>query len=493
MHEIRRVQNFNREARALNQPQIKAANEWLYERIEDFKRGLLNGYAETSIKQRIRFLKEKGFIQEKPSPNKFDKTRYYRLSVKAVQESIDAWWSMDNEESEEAETIENSDQTNLTLDQTVVTLEESNLSFDYISNNRSNNSLPPTPQGEQEGERTFGFEIRQESSQITATLLGQSEATQLTNQIVVKADIAPARVDPFFNRRRDPKDISWDWLPDGPWRTEEGKLEPEFWTAVATRWVQERGGDIHGKKVNVLKHFRNDPTNLVIEWEWYQTLTIHKAANIQTRKINGLDTAKDEQEIIKHSAALKELPNEMRVTGVKTSDKLVEEVAGYATPYVHQAARPISATPQLESVATVTEDAWDKIAADMDDMESLAMSETPQHSAPEGAENHEAYKQIVKPEDRDYWAKISQQGNKPSTYSTPVISAQQIKEQVGQINKTRLATSAEVKAKKLERSRIEFWNNQLRSGNADAIALTHEQVKKAGYIIVNGQVEDVEF
>lgn len=334
--------------------------------------------------------------------------------------------------------------------------------------------LPPTPQGEEEGERNFGFEIRQEAQLVTKT--------------VVKTDIAPIKVDPFFNRRRDPKDISWDWLPDGPWRSQEGKVEPEFWIAVAKRWVKEHGGDIHEKKVNVLKHFRNDPTNLVIEWEWYQSTTIHRAANIQTRKVNGLDTTADEQEITKHSSALKKLPQEMRVTESKTPGKLIEEVAGYATKYIEQV-ECTQETPMIESVATVTEDIWDKVKAETDEYESSVTT------APEGAENAQMYKHSVDMEARAYFEKLDQQKRQSaiipiSTESLdgPGLIAQQIKK----LASSKSMPKANEQDRK-EKTRLSHWNNLLSTGLPSVMAEAEQQVRKAGYIVVDGKVIEPEF
>ena len=130
-----------------------------------------------------------------------------------------------------------------------------------------------------------------------------------------------------FAKKSTPAEIEWKWLPDGPWKNEEGKLDSAFQTALAQRWLKAHGGDIHGKKTNVLKHFRNEPTNLPIEWEWYQNTILHKAANIETRKLAGIDTTTDEQEILKHQRAGTELPQEMRVTQERSPEEVLQQTA----------------------------------------------------------------------------------------------------------------------------------------------------------------------
>ncbi len=137
--------------------------------------------------------------------------------------------------------------------------------------------------------------------------------------------------DPFFNQKLTPTETSWHWLPDGPWKTEEGKLDSAFQTAIAQRWVKTHGGDIHEKRTNVLKHFRNELTNLPIEWEWYQNLTLHKASNIQIRKESGVDTTAEEQEIVKHRRAGTSLPEELRVTEERSPAEVLQEVAPHTS------------------------------------------------------------------------------------------------------------------------------------------------------------------
>ena len=135
------------------------------------------------------------------------------------------------------------------------------------------------------------------------------------------------KTEPFFNRKPTPTQIEWKWLPDGAWKTEQGTLDYNFHSAIAKRWMEVHGGDFHDKMVNVLKHFRNNPTNLPIEWEWYQNKILHKAANIGTRKAAGIDTTTDEKEILKHHRAGTELPQEMRVTEKRSPKEILQEVA----------------------------------------------------------------------------------------------------------------------------------------------------------------------
>lgn len=171
----------------------------------------------------------------------------------------------------------------------------------------------------------------QEKSESAKTELENEQekepATSGLNNTSSKKVAASAQIEPFFNRKPTSNEIEWNWLPDGPWKNEQGKLDSTFHNAIAQRWLKEHGGDIHAKRANVLKHFRNEPTNLSIEWEWYQTSILHKAGSIQIRKQAGIDTTADEQEIIKHQRAGAELPEELRVSEERSPEKVLEEVA----------------------------------------------------------------------------------------------------------------------------------------------------------------------
>ncbi|ARV58089.1 hypothetical protein BZZ01_05070 [Nostocales cyanobacterium HT-58-2] len=170
-------------------------------------------------------------------------------------------------------------------------------------------------------------EVEETNPHLLATLDNDSESLQLTSTPIVKANIPACGHDPFYDKRVDSKDIQWNWLPSGPWKTEQGKLDFNFHTAIAQKWIKEHGGDLHEKRANVLKHFKKDPANIPIEWEWYQNTVLHKAANIQTRKLAGIDTTFEEQEILKHQRAAARLPQEMRVSEGLPPEQVLEQIA----------------------------------------------------------------------------------------------------------------------------------------------------------------------
>ncbi|YAF99007.1 MAG: hypothetical protein AB3A66_28845 (plasmid) [Nodularia sp. CChRGM 3473] len=261
------------------------------------------------------------------------------------------------------------------LIETEITTETTSLSL--------NPSLTPknSEKEREEKKAEFGFQIPQEepNSSSRASLSEKTETSQLTNKPIMEGIVPPPPSDPFFkNRRTNPKDIAWDWLPDGPWRNEEGKLDTEFQIALANRWMKEYGGDLHVNKAKVLKHFRNDPTNLPIEWEWYQSTFVHRVVNIQTRRSHGMDTTREEQQIAKQARASVLLPQQMRVTQPQTPTEVVEQVASYALPHLQQ--NVVSIAPAHLSALEPPTDEF-------------------------GANNPEAYSiQSATPEEIEFWA-----------------------------------------------------------------------------------------
>ena len=249
--------------------------------------------------------------------------------------------------------------------------EISNLSIyrDFIETSLETSSLSLNPSlipnhSEEEKEKEekkveFGFQIPiQSMNSSLPSLLNLTKTLQPTSKPIMKANVPPSPPDPFFSsERKKPHDVVWDWLPDGPWRNDEGKLDVEFHIALASRWMKDYGGDLHANKAKVLKHFRNDPTNLPIEWEWYQSTFIHRVVNIQTRRQHGLDTAPDEQLVTKQARAVLPLPQQMRVTGLQTPNQVALQVASYALPNLVQNLVSIASvqhsTPELPRPETL--------------------------------------------------------------------------------------------------------------------------------------------
>ncbi len=167
---IKEVRSYNTMAKKLKQPEMNEPTLWLYERVADFREGLLNdpkfrkavgrpgtGSADTHIKASLKFLHKKGFISWRASRQKCDNTKEYLLNTSVVQKAIDAWW----EHQQSAESLEKSDESDLTDHESDLTDHESDLTdhesdlTDIFTNSQSislpknsyysSNEAPPKP------------------------------------------------------------------------------------------------------------------------------------------------------------------------------------------------------------------------------------------------------------------------------------------------------------------------------------------------------------
>nr|MDZ8285243.1 hypothetical protein [Nostoc sp. ChiSLP01] len=368
----------------------------------------------------------------------------------------------------------------------------------------------PTPHPKKEGEKNFGFEIPKEvAPQSLATLSQESKINQLATQSLVKADIPLGRPDPFFNKRVDPSECIWNWLPDGPWKTQDGKLDSEFQLAIAKRWVKEYGGDLHVKKGDVLKHFKKDPANLAIEWEWYQETFLHRVANIEVRKLGGMDTTADEQSIIKQARAVLPLPESMRVTESKNPLQVIEQAADYAMPTIAESlsdgdrrlncfkAEESTQPKQLEAGSAVSNDIWDTVALSVKEQE-----QSWQELAPEGSENALMYTTTpVKQEQTDYFRQLAEKQRlsaKPINVE-PISSVQEARARINVLtsSKSMPAVIDEDRQRFKEQEKLgrklTYWNSLLQSGIPSAIADVERQARAQGYVVIDGQVSEVDF
>lgn len=452
---------------------------------KEFEEMLLGLATEKHIRKRLHELEQLGFIHTR-QPIAHRKSFEYRFMTSAVQEALNKLNGQTTVGLGESQRSND----RWASGQTTVGTEESQRSNDRSTIYRKNlikedqEESPLTPQGERE-RGSFGFEIPESSVPNTpASLESKSESLHLTTSQSMKTITPAAPQDPFFAKHRRSSDVVWDWLPEGPWKI-GGKLCSSFLDAIAHRWVKDYGGDVHTNKLKVQKHFRNDPTNLPIEWEWYQSTYLHKAANVQTRKAHGIDTAKDEQEIINHVAAFNPLPDEVRVTRTQSATQFIGDVAPYATHSIATAqAQPVA---QLESVATVEDDVWETIAQQTSEWEEQQQTQT----VPEGADNPAAYQNVVKADDRDFWANLHKNSSEtiaPTQSPAPISIAQLV------AAKSMPEWDREKEnQQKRTRTKLEYWNELLASGIPSVIADVECQARAQGYVVIDGQISEVDF
>ena len=98
-------------------------------------------------------------------------------------------------------------------------------------------------------------------------------------------------------RSNNPQSINWQWLPDGTWKTAEGKLDPNFHEWLAQEFIKNFGTEnIYKAKADVLSYFRNDPCKLPIRWEQYHEEYLAKTQNIKLRLDNHCQISPEQQQ-----------------------------------------------------------------------------------------------------------------------------------------------------------------------------------------------------
>lgn len=159
--EVERVKSWNKTAVKNGKKPKAIPTLWLYETIDDFRSGLLEGYGQTYIKTRLKWLNDWGYIRYRSSNGKFDQTREYFLEIEVIQSALDGWNRLNNAILDESnltdgQNDQKSDESNLTLVGQNCLLDESKLVSDQESNltsllyikSQSSSHSPLPPKGE---------------------------------------------------------------------------------------------------------------------------------------------------------------------------------------------------------------------------------------------------------------------------------------------------------------------------------------------------------
>lgn len=122
---------------------------------------------------------------------------------------------------------------------------------------------------------------------------------------------------PVENCRRVGSFSPLDWLPDGPWKLPDGKLDPHFREAIASDWVTRFGGRLEQRLADVLAHFKKDPANLAIRWEQYAREYGERYESARTIIAAGgaLDPQYQQRLLKNHRAVAVSLPEELELVG----------------------------------------------------------------------------------------------------------------------------------------------------------------------------------
>ena len=152
----------------------------------------------------------------------------------------------------------------------------------------------------------------------------------------------------FKHRAANPKQTNMDrlqealnWIPDGVWCTEPGKLDPEFLKWSVIWWMGKFDcKDEYDAKANVLAYYKNDLTKLVIRWEQYSNTYLAKYKNADLRLSHGCKVDEKEEKELKNNvrAIIKPLPPEMSY-----EDKQLQQTSNSVTQ--------LDPTPETKKIA----------------------------------------------------------------------------------------------------------------------------------------------
>lgn len=462
-----------------------------------------------SIRKAIKWLESKGFISIHSNPNKryaFDKTRYFQFYPDLINEWIsglsDNLPSMSKNQSR-------------SLENQLPQSENASAITEHTPENASEHNPPLPPQGERGCEKKFGFEIPEEPMpKSSASLLSQPEITHEVASTIVETTIAtpteiqktsgyihPAvRMESRFNLKQTVRQQRRDYLEasahpslvfseNTPWLEPNSTPENPIFHKPFISWggeclmkfsqktVERAEGDYETKLIN-------DPRKISIEWRTYNKTLTHKAAVIAARINNDVTVGQDELEnLAKHQRAFTE------VTPESTEN---------IDPKILASAQQPSAKPRLlESVATVSDDVWDTIAATTQQEQAQFIK------PPEGATDTQMYTRTAKPEDADYFRNLHEkktlmQNQNPE--SQPPQDSEELKNKIrGLIEHKAMKTPSnderhQMKMQEALNRKLAHWNALLESGIPSVIADVEKQAKAQGYEIMDGQiVEAVDF
>jgi DNA-binding Lrp family transcriptional regulator len=150
----------------------------------------------------------------------------------------------------------------------------------------------------------------------------------------------------------NPQQIMWQWLPDGEWKTDDGKLDPNFQEWLANEFIKNFGTEnIHKAKADVLSYFRNDPCKLPIRWEQYHQEYLSKAQNIKLRIDHGCQiSSEQQQQTIARLNAVRPVSSEQSVSAISSTPvqppvrKMIEQSVENITAEIIE---PKTSSPQI--------------------------------------------------------------------------------------------------------------------------------------------------
>ena len=216
------------------------------------------------------------------------------------------------------------------------------------------------------------FKQEQTSQLVEAEIIDQQTETvstsdkETTTAIVANQNLSQGEVysacstfeAKFKHRAANPKQTNMDrlqealnWVPEGVWCTEPGKLDPEFLKWSVSWWMGKFDcKDEYDAKGNVLAYYKNDLSKLVIRWEQYSNTYLAKYKNADLRLSHGCTVGEKEEKELKDNvrAVTKQLPTEMSYEG-KQLQQNTNSVA--SLPEVQQNRTLVESIPNQNPIA----------------------------------------------------------------------------------------------------------------------------------------------
>ena len=280
-------------------------------------------------------------------------------------------------------------------------------------------TLPPTPlTGEEREELPEGSQEEDVAVTVTVTPLETAETStnsDLTQQSLVRVNVSPRdandsqpqikKYDPALGMvaeedRRTRQQQQFDWVPDGEWKTPDGRLDPGFVDWLAKQWVRNFGGDIHAKRRDVLLHFKKDAANVAIAWDSYHREALHRVAVVATSVASGMSESHLAKEVAHVQPYLKAAATPTQYSPVAyTMPAAVQEFTPQLGAAIEQRISGVSAP---EIIGSLPASSPDNPAPDLGEINESVINESV-----------EAYKPFVAPsvdseEQRENLKRLSQ-------------------------------------------------------------------------------------
>jgi len=319
--EIERIEQQNAEAIKNGGQITPVPSEWLYEKIQTFVDAICGTFKRNKVIEALKLLKNKGFIESKPSSIPRDQTLLYRFNIEQVEQSLreakaskgfsskrkTKSQSLDiNDESLNSNLSQSLDLNRQSLD--LNSVQSSDLNSDlYIIHDLNiqvlNSKDPPTPQGESEWggipneavlvsnedhgqEGTEDLTPHQSPTQITATEQNLNPGVRL-----------PAAVEP--DSRFLPTDTTADnmntWnaiIKTGAMRGERSP-DPEFleyYRVLLSKCTHYRGKDCNSNhaKSSLAQKWKSEPLKILADAESWLKAKTKTTASTQVRSTKDL-------------------------------------------------------------------------------------------------------------------------------------------------------------------------------------------------------------